>query len=88
VAVDGARVETGAGGLGEFFDPDGPPSRGSRFGGVVERVSTALLGLDWTPRDGVAAGVRWGYQVRHDADHVAGRDRQGWIARAALSARR
>jgi hypothetical protein len=81
------QLDQGEGYLGEFFDPEGPPARGSRFAGVVERTRSAQAGARWTPRDGVAASLGWGYQWQTGADHVAGAERSGWLGRAELALR-
>jgi len=81
------RLDHGEGFLGEFFDPAGPPAQGSVFAGVVEKRRFVESGARWTPRDGVAAELRWGYEWREDAAHVAGADAEGWYGRAALELR-
>ena len=35
----------------------------------------------------VAAELRWGYQWRDNADHVAGASQEGWYGRAGLELR-
>jgi hypothetical protein len=84
LSLSATHLDWGQGGLGEFFDPAGPPARGSVFGGIVETTRSLSAGANWTPRDGVSAGLRWGYEWREDADHVSGQDTEGWFGRAEL----
>jgi hypothetical protein len=81
------QQDHGEGYLGEFFDPAGPAGRGSAFGGVVERTRGAQAGARWTPRDGVAAALSWGYRWQHNAGHVLGAQPSGWLGRAELTLR-
>lgn len=82
--LGGSQVQRGEGSSGEAFDPAGPPAKGSEFKGVVERTRALQLGGRWTPRDGVAAGLSWGYQWRANAGHAEGEDREGWFGRAEI----
>jgi len=87
LAAAGGRVDHGEGFLGEYFDPNGPPQQGSVLSGVVEKTRFVETGAQWTPRDGVAANLLWGYQWQSDADHVSGFDRESWYGRAGISLR-
>lgn len=78
------RVDHGEGRLGEFFDPDGPSQKGSEFAGVVEQARSLEAGAAWTPRDGVAARILWGYRWVENADHVEGQDRESWFGNLSL----
>jgi hypothetical protein len=84
VSAAGALLDHGEGELGEAFDPEGPPASGSEFKGVVERTRALQLGGRWTPRDGVAAQLSWGYRWLENADHAEGAGREGWFGRASL----
>src|SRR5262245_29148621 len=78
------KLDHGEGFLGEFFDPEGPPQAGSKFAGVVETTRFVETEAQWTPRDGVAAQLRWGYQWRDNAGHIEGSDDEGWYGRVGL----
>jgi hypothetical protein len=87
LTLAGGRLDHGEGFLGEFFDPYGPPAEGSVLSGVVEKTRFVETGAEWTPRDGVAANLWWGYQWQDDADHVAGQNREAWYGRVGISLR-
>jgi hypothetical protein len=83
----GGKVDHGEGFLGEFFDPEGPPTEGSVLSGIVEKTRFVETGAEWTPRDGVSANLLWGYQWQDDAGHVSGANREAWYGRVGLSLR-
>jgi hypothetical protein len=87
VTAGGGQLDHGEGFLGEYFDPNGPPAQGSVLSGVVERTRFGELGAQWTPKDGVQANLLWGYQWQHNADHVAGLNREAWYGRIGVSLR-
>ena len=84
LAAAGELLDHGEGYLGEAYDPEGPPASGSEMAGVVEHTRALELGGRWTPRDGVAAALAWGYRWQQNAEHAAGTDREGWFGRASL----
>ena len=78
LSLDAERLEQGESGLDVSYTPgpSSPPDPWSHAG-VVETARAIGAGLRWWPAAGIDLGVHGAYRKRENADHVAGRTRDG-----------
>ena len=87
-ALSGAQQELGAGGLGEFFDPDSGAASGSVLAPVVERTRRLGAAARWWPRDGVDFTLGIEHDWISNVEHAEGVDDQSWILRLGVRLRK
>jgi hypothetical protein len=87
-ALSGAQQDVGAGGLGEFFDPDSGAASGSVLAPVVERTQRLGASARWWPRDGVDLTLGVEHDWISNVAHVEGVDDQSWILRLGVRLRK
>jgi hypothetical protein len=77
----------GEGRLGDAWIEGTGPASNSGLSGVVEQRREVFGDARWMPRDDVDLSLGAGYRRLRNENHVAGRERNAWLARLAFEMR-
>lgn len=83
----GDFTNRGEGRLGDAWSPPLGPVGNAGLTGVVEERREVFGDARWMPRDNVDLSLGVGVRRLRNADHVPGRERDGWLARLAADVR-